>query len=119
MAYSKREREEALDLRFAMAGEMSMEEFVAELGYPTRRCLARWAREDPRFDPDRAQHRSRPVPSRLEAIRRVSEGASWAEAGRSAGISASHVGNLVRTCAEGGTAALLPRATVRGGREDG
>lgn len=113
MSYSERERQEALDLWFAMSSEMSMEEFVAELGYPSRACLARWARADPRWDPDRPQHRSRPVLSKLEAIRRVSEGASWAEAGRQAGVSASCVGKLCKMYARGGTAALLPKATLR------
>ncbi len=57
--YSRKQREEALDLWFAMAGEMSARRFVAELGYPSETTLLGWARADPRHDPDRPQARSK------------------------------------------------------------
>ena len=111
--YSRRQREEALDLWFEMAGEMSMSDFVAELGYPSDTTLSAWARADPRFDPDKAQHRSKPVLDKLQAIRRVAEGASYGRAARESGLSKTHVANLVRMYAEGGTAALLPKPRRR------
>lgn len=40
MAYSGRTGREALDLWFAMPSEMSVEQFVTELGYPSRSALA-------------------------------------------------------------------------------
>lgn len=60
MAYSEKAKAEALDLWFAMEGTMSQNDFVAELGYPSRGCLSRWIAADPRHDPDKAQYRSGP-----------------------------------------------------------
>ena len=124
MAYSYRMKKDALDLWFSMGGEMSVDDFVAELGYPSGGCMRRWIRQDPRHDPDKAQYRSKPVLAKLEAIRRVSEGQSRARAGAAAGVDASTVAVWVDRYARGGTAALLPRPTLRreagvAGRERG
>ena len=106
--YSGKARQDALDLWFSMLGEMSVEDFVAELGYPSDSTMREWIRSDPRHDPDRAQYRSLPMLSKLEAIKRVAGGASVAAAAREAGISKVHMGRIVSDFARGGTAALLP-----------
>ena len=113
MTYSRKMRGEALDLWFELLGTMSVEEFVAELGYPCATTMSAWIKADPRHDPDKATYRSKPVLTKLEAIRRVAEGASTVRAAREAGLSQSHVSALVSKFAEGGTAALLPGPTIR------
>ena len=89
-----------------------MDDFVAELGYPSAGCMRGWIRRDPRRDPDRATYKSRPVLTKLECIRRVSEGQSCARAGAAAGVGASTVAYWADRYARGGTAALLPASRV-------
>ena len=72
--YDKRAKQDALDLWFSMPGEMSVDDFAAELGYPSGSTLRNWIKADPRHDPDKCQYRSKPVLPKLEAIRRVAEG---------------------------------------------
>ena len=74
--YDKRAKQDALDLWFSMPGEMSVDDFAAELGYPSGSTLRNWIKADPRHDPDKCQYRSKPVLPKLEAIRRVAEGAT-------------------------------------------
>lgn len=112
MAYSYRMKRDALDLWFSMEGAMSVDDFVAELGYPSAGCMRGWIRRDPRRDPDRATYKSRPVLTKLECIRRVSEGQSCARAGAAAGVGASTVAYWADRYARGGTAALLPASRV-------
>ena len=71
--YDKRAKQDALDLWFSMPGEMSVDDFAAELGYPSGSTLRNWIKADPRHDPDKCQYRSKPVLPKLEAIRRVAE----------------------------------------------
>lgn len=78
--YDKRAKQDALDLWFSMPGEMSVDDFAAELGYPSGSTLRNWIKADPRHDPDKCQYRSKPVLPKLEAIRRVAEGATAAQA---------------------------------------
>lgn len=111
--YSQRKRREALDLWFEHLGEMSIKDFVGELGYPCATTMSRWIREDPRHDPDKPRYSSVPVLTKLEAIRRVSEGASTAAAAAGAGVSPHSVEAWCDKFAKGGTAALLPRPSVR------
>lgn len=106
--YSEEARREAVDLWFALYPSISMDDFVAELGYPSRTTLSNWVGEDPRHDPDRATHRSRPILTRLEAIRRVAEGSSIGRAASECGVDRTMVNRDVDAFAEGGTAALLP-----------
>lgn len=113
--YDKRAKQDALDLWFSMPGEMSVEDFAAELGYPSSRTLHRWIGEDPRRDPDKCQYRSKPVLAKLEAIKRVAEGASAARAARETGLTPAQVRCSVDKYARGGTAALLPRPRERKG----
>lgn len=111
--YSEEMRREAVDLWFALYPSISMDDFVAELGYPSRACLAGWIREDPRFDPDKPRHDSRPLLSKLEALRRVADGEGYAAAGRACGMSGYHVRWLAARYAEGGASALLPAPRKR------
>ena len=113
--YSKEKKAEALDLWFALAGTISVEDFVAELGYPSDSAMRLWIRDDPRHDPDKPQYRSRPVLTKLEAIRRVAEGEPACRVARGIGASDKLVSYWVDRYAEGGTAALLPRPTLRKG----
>ena len=113
--YSDEKRAEALDLWFALAGTISVDDFVAELGYPCAGTMRLWIRGDPRHDPDKPQWRSRPVLTKLEAIRRVAEGEPACRVARDLGTSDRVVGYWADRYAEGGTAALLPRATLRKG----
>lgn len=113
--YGRQARQDALDLWFSMPGEMSVEDFAAELGYPSTRTLRDWIKADPRHDPDKAQYRSKPVLAKLEAIRRVAEGASAARAGRETGLTPGQVRRSVDRYARGGTAALLPKPRKRKG----
>ena len=83
--YDKRAKQDALDLWFSMPGEMSVDDFAAELGYPSGSTLRNWIKADPRHDPDKCQYRSKPVLPKLEAIRRVAEGATAAQAARETG----------------------------------
>lgn len=106
-------RREAVDLWFALYPSISMDDFVAELGYPSRTCLSKWVREDPRFDPDKPRYDSKPLLTKLEAIRRVADGEPFASAARACGVSDAHVRRLVGKFAGGGAAALLPAPTVR------
>jgi transposase InsO family protein len=107
--YSEEDRRLAVDLWYEMYGTISMADFCAELGWPSETTLAKWARADPRWDPDRPQHRSVSMLAKLMAVEMVAGGASWATAGRAAGVSASEVGKLVGRYRGGGTAALLPQ----------
>lgn len=111
--YPPNKKREALDLWFATYGEFSIAEFTSQLGYPDRGTMSRWIRADPRHDPDRAQYRSKPVIAKLEAIRRVAGGQSVAAAAAAAGLPYDQARLSVKMFAEGGTAALLPKATVR------
>ena len=111
--YSKEQRGLAMDLWFEMLGTISMEEFVAELGWPSLSCLARWVAADPRHDPDRASYRSKPMATKLDVVRRIAGGEPVARAARAAGICDKSAANLYKMYAEGGTAALLPKATIR------
>lgn len=111
--YSAEDRRFAVDLWFEMLGSISMDDFVAELGWPSRAALSGWVRADPRHDPDKAQYRSSTVLSKLELIRRVADGSSVSRAERESGVSRGSGGRAVKLYAEGGTAALLPKATTR------
>ena len=111
--YPPNKKREALDLWFATYGEFSIAEFTAQLGYPNSGTMSRWIKADPRHDPDRAQYRSKPIVPKLEAIRRVADGESISAAARAVGLSRAQVRVSVNMYAEGGTAALLPKATVR------
>ena len=111
--YPPNKKREALDLWFATCGEFSIAEFTAQLGYPDSGTMSRWTRADPRHDPDRAQYRSKPIAPKLEAIRRVAGGESVSSAARAVGPSRGQVRISVNMHAEGGTAALPPKATAR------
>lgn len=87
--YDRKAKQDALDLWFSMPGEMSVEDFAAELGYPSARTLHHWIKADPRRDPDKCQYRSKPVLPKLEAIKRVAEGATAAQAARETGLTPS------------------------------
>ena len=63
--YDKRAKQDALDLWFSMPGEMSVDDFAAELGYPSGSTLRNWIKADPRHDPDKCQYRSKPVLPKL------------------------------------------------------
>ena len=52
--YDKRAKQDALDLWFSMPGEMSVDDFAAELGYPSGSTLRNWIKADPRHDPTSA-----------------------------------------------------------------
>ena len=45
--FSREERERAVELYFTTS--MSTKQVVEHLGYPTRQCLERWLRDDPRY----------------------------------------------------------------------
>ena len=79
--YPEKKRREAVDLWFELFGTISVEDFVAELGYPSSATMARWIKADPRHDPDRPRYDSQPVLDKLQAIRRVAEGACKGEKG--------------------------------------
>lgn len=111
--YSEERRRFAVDLWFEMHGSMSMDDFVSELGWPSRTALMNWVKADPRHDPDRAQYRSLPMISKLDLLRRIAGGASVNGSARRAGVSGTTAAKMVKLYAEGGTAALLPKATVR------
>lgn len=113
--YSEADRKYALDLWFERLGQISLRDFVEELGWPSRSTMSKWIRADPRHDPDKATYKSRPVLTKLEAIRRVSEGASCAQAGREVGMSGQAVRDAVDRYARGGTAELLPKPRPRKG----
>lgn len=66
--YSEEMRRDALDLWFALLGTISVDDFVAELGYPSGSTMRLWIRGDSRHDPDMLKYRSRPVLTKLEAI---------------------------------------------------
>lgn len=107
--YSDKMRQEALDLWFATFGEMSLSQFVEELGYPSRACLENWIKEDPRHDPDKACYKSKPILTKLEAIKRVSEGQHCSQVARDLNMDVGMVKRSVDQFAAGGTAALLPK----------
>lgn len=111
--YPPNKKREALDLWFATYGEFSIAEFTAQLGYPDSGTMSRWTRADPRHDPGRAQYRSKPIAPKLEAIGRVAGGESVSSAARAVGPSRGQVRVSVDMHAEGGTAALPPKATAR------
>ena len=111
--YSQQAKQDALDLWFSMLGEISVADFVAELGYPSISAMHGWIKADPRNDPDKCQYRSKPILSKLEAIRRVAEGATLAQAARETGLPSHQVRRCVDMYARGGAAALLPRPMER------
>ena len=106
--YPEKKRREAVDLWFELYGTISVEDFVAELGYPCSSTMTRWIKADPRFDPDKPRYDSQPVLSKLQAIRRVAEGAGKAQAARENGLTPSSLDRAIDRYAQGGTAALLP-----------
>lgn len=71
MTYSQKEKMEALGLWFALFGTMSMEGFVGELGHPSGTCMRRWIRDGPRHNPNKPQYRSKPVLTKLQALRPI------------------------------------------------
>ncbi len=84
-------------------------DFAAENWGTLRAARSRnWIKADPRHDPDKCQYRSKPVLPKLEAIRRVAEGATAAQAARETGLTPQQVRYSVGRYARGGTAALLP-----------
>lgn len=111
--YNEEQKRFAVDLWFEMLGSMSLDDFVAELGWPSRTTLMKWIRADPRHDPDRAQYRSLPTLKKLELIQRIAGGQPVLRSAREAGISDAGATLMVKQYTEGGTIALLPKATVR------
>lgn len=107
--YKKKDKAFALDLWFAMSPTMSLQQFCDELGWPGHETMRRWVRADPRDDPDKARHDSRPILVRLEALRRIADGVPRSRAARELGMSENCVARDARLYSEGGTAALLPR----------
>ena len=113
--YSDADKKHALDLWFERLGQISLRDFVEELGWPSRSTMSKWIRADPRHDPDKATYKSKPVLTKLEAIRRVAEGATCEEAGREVGMAGHAVRDAVDRYARGGTAELLPKPRPRKG----
>lgn len=50
--YPRSDRRDALDLWFEMLGEMSVEDFVDGLGWPSPSTMHKWIKGDPRYDPE-------------------------------------------------------------------
>ncbi len=115
--YDKRAKQDALDLWFSMPGEMSVDDFAAELGYPSGSTLRNWIKADPRHDPDKCQYRSKPVLPKLEAIRRVAEGATAARAARETGLTPSRCATAWEGTPEGARRRCCRRPRGRGGKE--
>ena len=71
--YTGDEKKAAIDLYFDT--EMTSQEVVDKLGYPTRQCLERWLRKDERYSDGNFCHGFYPVSLRREAVRlRLEEG---------------------------------------------
>lgn len=111
--YTLEQRQFAVDLWFEMYGTISLDDFVAELGWPTRPCLTNWIKKDPRYDPDRAQYNSKSLPTKLEIVRRLADGETYAAVAKDYGISRVSASKFYKMYAAGGASALIPQPTIR------
>ena len=110
--FPKKDKQTALDLWFELYPSISVKAFVNELGYPSEGTMRKWIHGDPRDDPDKATYKSLPVLPKLEAIKRVSEGLSYAKAARAVGLTTKQVETAVNAYARYGTSGLLPKAKI-------
>ena len=116
--YSEEDRRFAVDLYFEMCSHMSQDTFVAELGYPTRACLANWIKQDHRFDHDTFSCRSAPIKVKIEAVMMYEDGTGADTIAKKFGIaSPTSVYHWVRSYRRAGTRGLLPKRIGGGGMD--
>ena len=109
--YTGDEKKAAIDLYFDT--EMTSQEVVDKLGYPTRQCLESWLRKDERYGDGNFRHGFYPVSLRREAVRlRLEEGLALKEiAIRLCVKNKVSVQQWVRRFEQEGDMGLIPKRT--------
>ena len=103
--FSREERERAVELYFSTP--MSTKQVVEHLGYPTRQCLERWLRDDPRYA-DAVPKPPIPLGTRCRAVELCLSGMQQKQVATELGVSAGAVHHWMRLYRAGGMAALEP-----------
>ena len=102
----REERERAVELYFSTP--MSTKQVVEHLGYPTRQCLERWLRDDPRYA-DAVPKPPIPLGTRCRAVELCLSGMQQKQVATELGVSAGAVHHWMRLYRAGGMAALEPK----------
>ena len=100
--FSREERERAVELYFSTP--MSTKQVVEHLGYPTRQCLERWLRDDPRYA-DAVPKPPIPLGTRCRAVELCLSGMQQKQVATELGVSAGAVHHWMRLYRAGGMAA--------------
>ena len=83
---------------------MSTKQVVEHLGYPTRQCLERWLRDDPRYA-DAVPKPPIPLETRCRAVELCLSGMQQKQVATELGVSAGAVHHWMRLYRAGGMAA--------------
>jgi transposase InsO family protein/transposase-like protein len=113
--FSQEERGRAVELYFST--DMTTQQVVDHLGYPTRQCLERWLHEDPRYS-DAIAKPIVPLRKRVRAVRLCLAGMQQKRAAVQLGVSAGAVHHWMALYREGGMAALQPRRRIAVAKEE-
>ena len=89
----REERERAVELYFTTS--MSTKQVVEHLGYPTRQCLERWLRDDPRYA-DAVPKPPIPLETRCRAVELCLSGMQQKQVATELGVSAGAVHHWMR-----------------------
>lgn len=101
--FSREQRQRAVDLCFGEG--MTPGRVIAELGYPSETCLARWVSRDPRYG--RRRRLSYTLGFRVGAARRVIDGEHYAAVARDVGCSPASVRRWVDAYGRKGIGGLM------------
>lgn len=109
--YSDDEKRIAIGLYFDE--NLTSQQVVDRLGYPTRQCLERWLREDERYGDGNFRHGFYPVSLRREAVRlRLEEGLALKEIAIRLGVKNKvSVQQWVTRFEQEGDMGLIPKRT--------
>ena len=104
--FSREKCERAVEPYFTTS--MSTKQVVEHLGDPTRQCLERWLRANPRYTDD-VPKSPIPLETRRRAVERCLFGMQQKQAAAELGVSTSAVHHWMRPYRAGGIAALEPK----------
>lgn len=102
--FSREQRRRAVDL--CLGEGMTSGRVIAELGYPSESCLARWVSRDPRYG--RGRRFSYTLGVRAGAARRVAAGEHYVAVARDVGCSPASVWRWAAAYERKGIGGLMP-----------
>ncbi len=106
--YTEEERSRAVELFFE--GNMTQQQVVDKLGFPTRQCLERWLSADSRYRDQDFKRGFYPADLKLDAVRRVMGGEEPRSVAADLGVkSAGSVYNWLRIYIADGERGLMPK----------